>query len=239
MARIEHSPTDKKAEPSKDKQRWWSRFFKTSIIPKSCFGRALFSLIIVICFILALIAYLGIIDIPIFSDLFFRPIQPIRRVEPSADKIDDIGSVIANKMIEYAQASNSGLFISEEELTILIQKALASDPEMPLKNMQAAVEHEGIELFGEIFSESRSYHFSIMVMPYLDQEEVNIRIVKARLERLPIPAPIVNALLGQMLNQPLEELNANMLEYFNLVQLEPQGQKVLLEGQVINTQLPF
>ncbi|MBU0707627.1 hypothetical protein KKG41_04615 [Patescibacteria group bacterium] len=239
MARIENNPTDKKVEPRKDKRRWWGRFFKNGIVPNNCLGRILLSLVIVICLLLSFVAYLGIVDIPVFSDLFFRPIQPIRIVEISPDKINTIGLDITQKMVMYAQRPDSELSIGEEELTALIRKALDSNPELSFRNVQAVVEHEGIELFGEVLLGDHPYHFTIIAMPFINQGDVDIEIKKANLEHLPISASLVDALLGQMLKKPLDNLNENMINYFNITQLKPQRKNVLLKGQVLNTQLPF
>ncbi|MDD5342180.1 MAG: hypothetical protein PHI73_02490 [Patescibacteria group bacterium] len=213
-------------------------FFRFRLFPRSCLGQLIFGLALIIFSVAALVAYLGVAKVPVFTPLFYRPLQPVRSVQIESGLDGKIGLVLGERFASTVISQKDGLEISESELTVLIQKSLLTQDSI-FREIQAAVEAEGVEFYGQLISQNRTYRFAALAKPMVKEGQIDFKITKAKIERLPLPASLVNALLHEMLKVPLKTLNNEAINYVKLKTLKTEPGALVLTGQVLNPKLPF
>jgi len=239
MARV-YTQTSQPILPDKPKgPRRWLPVFRLRLFPRSCLGRLVAWLVIIVFCLGALTAYLGIVYVPFFTPIFYRPIEPNHSVEINSEERDNIGQVLGKRMINQATNRNQAISLSESELTILLQKALIEAQGYPLENLQASISENGIEFYGILTSENRPYHFRLLSQPQIVTNEIKFKIVQANFEKLPLPTPVADIIVGYMFKVPLEILNREFTKYIQVAKIETQTGSLTLTGKIINSNIPF
>ncbi len=232
MARVERPDPTKE---SLSKKRKTASIFKKILFPKSCLTRILFFLVLLLGSLVAWLCYLGLIEVPVFTQIFYRPIQPIRKVEA---EVGDIGDRVSGRM-ELSTGLEGSVALSEGELTALIAQALEANRDLPFRNVQAAIANDSIEFFGEVVTDKRTYLFSMNVVPEIELGELQLKVVKSKFERLTMPSSMVEYIISDVIGDPWQKFNDALQEYILLNAVELRPQEVIFVGRIVNSVLPL
>lgn len=235
MARVERIIQSDQPEP---KKRCWLGFVKKVIFPKGCLMRVLGLVLLLVIGSMAWLAYLGLFEVPLLTTLLYKPITPVREIIVDSEDSEKIGSVISGRLEESAGLKFS-LSLSEEELTSLIRSALMNNTELPFRNVQTAIEPQFIEIFGELVEEKRTYLVALNVIPVLEQRELQLQVVKSRIERLRIPSSLVELVVFDVISGSWKKFNEELDKYVILSDIELGLKEIRFIGRIINPILPF
>ncbi len=156
-------------------------------------GCLLLGTILVIFFlfvITAAVAKTGIVEIPVFSQIFYRLPQPTRQVE-----IDNPAEFI-QKSAKTSYDSQEKLFIielTEEDLTFLIRRGLQNQKD-PIfaQNSQAVITDGGIEFFG-LLLKPVSVNLTIKIKIVLGKDSIyDYQVTQFKVGGLNLPPTLVN-----------------------------------------------
>ena len=179
-------------------------------------------LIAIIIFIIAMVAKLGIFQIPIFTDVFYVEPQPIRNVAPNNLSQDEIISNLINNVA----AEVVIIELTESQLTSLIQDSASLWEEVVINNLQAAILPDKIEFFGHLLNPVDAY-LTLSVMPKVNEDKLGFEVLDIRIGNLPLPTKLANFLIEKLLFDPIQNFNKEILKTSTIETIE------LAEGRVI------
>ncbi len=235
MARVEYPK--KETDVKKGRKGRAARIL--SFFYKSFLGKLVIFLLIISLLLASWAAYLGMIEIPFLSWLFYRSPEPTRHITIASGSENSIGERIGEKLVADLNYPKVAIQITEIELTQLLKKATANNSEIPVRNVQTVIMTEGIELFGELITESRTYRTTILVKPLVSNGEIGFKVIKSKLENLSLPSVLANLLIAKMLDASLERLNNEINNYLMINSLQTENRNVRIQGTVINPNIPF
>ncbi|MFA6381656.1 MAG: hypothetical protein WCX08_00090 [Candidatus Buchananbacteria bacterium] len=158
---------------------------------------------------LAVIAKTGIIEIPVFSSIFYRLPQPSRLIPPQnpAD--------FSQKSVVYSYDEQNKILhaeLTENELTFFVRQKLAADPKaMFAQNTQFIIDNGEIELFGLMIKPFTANLTLRMKANFLDNAG-SYQVTQAKIGDLSLPPFIADWLLKQYANQ----VNKSQVKKFNI-----------------------
>jgi len=179
----------KKAEDYYDsnqkEKKYKPRKRRSCPISSCCFTYIIFFIVFCI-FVIAMLAKIGMFNIPIFSDIFYRQPEPLRIVVPT---IVDEKDLLKNFEI---QNENSELTfeLDESQLTYLINSPLQNSIDVRFDRLQAVITSEDVELFGHLVSPVDSY-LTINILPKINQGLLDFEVKSIKVGSLPLPAMIL------------------------------------------------
>lgn len=195
---------------------------------RSC---CLLFLIIILFFsitVVAAIAKTGIIEIPVFSKIFYKIPEPNRNVE-----IDDF-QAMASKSLNVAFDIEQGLInleLTEEELTFILRQALSGKPDSYFsKNFQVTISDGQIELFG-LLLKPVSANLMLKIKPYLVGGELGYDITAAKIGSLTVPANLANWMLNRLTKTKDREIDLQK-NGITLTNIELEEGKIKLAAEV-------
>jgi len=161
----------------------------------------------------AVVAKSGIIEVPFFSDVFYRVPKPTRIVEVDADANQEL-AVVANPL-----SGTATLTISEEQLTQALRRSLGGYDTVAISTAQAVILPEGIELFG-LVTEPVRVTIIVLIEPRIENAHLFITVKKLTLGNLPLPPSwaerITRWLAGGIIDQTAQAINSVAIEQIEL-----------------------
>lgn len=188
------------------------------------FGCCLFIIILLVTFGLvatAMLAKTGLIYIPVFSDIFYKPPTAVRQV--SASQADS--GVVAQKL--QAWTTTNSLTLTEAELTWLFKQALTGSADSYFApGVQVVITDSYIDFFGRL-QKPTSANITLTLKPSLDQGKIKLELLAAQLGSLSMPPAMATWLLsevfGKNMQAALDQLNSGAIE-----NLELENGKIIL-----------
>lgn len=221
------NPTEKQKRPG----------WRLRLLSRGCLSQLLFALCLISLIIGSLIASTGIVHLPILSELFYRPAEPSRLVETIDADRQPVGQRLSQKMSLSLERRESGLTITELELTQLLKLALVNQ-ETGIGDVQAVIEASGIEVFGHL-SGRRPYAFTLLLQPVIRNGQIDFSVEEAALERLPLPANLVNYLVHNFIRSGLSRFHNQTADYVVPKDIQLSSRTLMLIGQIKKSSLPF
>lgn len=161
----------------------------------------------------AVVAKSGVVEIPFFSDVFYRVPKPTRIVSVDADANQDL-AVVANPL-----SGTATLTISEEQLTQALRRGLGGYDTIAISTAQAVILPEGIELFGLVTKPVR-VNITALVEPRIENAKFAVTVKKLTLGNLPLPPSwaerITRWLAGGIIDQTAQAINSVAIERIEL-----------------------
>lgn len=188
----------------------------------------LFFVLVLLFFLVAtaaVVAKTGLVNIPFFSDVFYRLPRPQRQIT-IANQADFLQKNL-NLTLNPSQ-STAKLELTEEQLTLLVRQLLSNknDPYFA-SNAQAVIANGQIEFFG-LLLRPVSANITIKFKPYLADNKLNFELTSLKIGDLTMPVPLADWLAVKFFSNPLSQLSQKLAE-FKVQQLE------VLEGKLILT----
>ncbi len=242
--------------PEEIKKGWFSRKLT------SCFGCLVFlAIFFIVLFLLGSIALAktGLVEIPVISNIFYEKPRPSRVVEVSDEEVENIYmnvqrdmenrmksllmDRVMNAKFDLAQQEfkidqnpvRINLLFTEKDLTAIMKKGLAGRKDMPVSDMQIAILPEEMEIFMELEQPVKGI-LTVNVVPRAEDGKLDLKIRKARLGNMPIPAFLLDLFTNNILKSKIDELNDQLFMGANLETLQLSDGKVEMTGLL--TKLP-
>ena len=174
---------------------------------------------------LAILAKTGVVQIPVFSEIFYKHPEPSRII-----KIDD-----DQKGFEIeVNAQLQNLEISEQQLTYFLKQLLTrgEDPYFA-QNIQATISVDGIEVFGFLQKPLRT-NLTLMVRPYISTGKLNLEVIKVVAGNLSVPPALFGWLTKDFLADILDELNQKLETFGDLEKIELYLGKLVIDFQLLD-----
>jgi len=178
----------------------------------ACCSLGVIAVLLFLGLIFSLVAKSGLLEIPVFSKIFTKTASPQKVVNVTPEEIKSFETDIAEKLktqvepkIEpgaTGQKVEVSLKFTEKELTAFL-RSLESSEESPLRNAQAVITPEKIEIFGEITAPNKTY-LTLAFRPEIKDNELKITLKKIKLGTLSLPTSWGNFLAEKFLNKELQ-----------------------------------
>ncbi len=151
------------------------------------------------------IAKSGFIEIPVLSDLVYRPPAPVRQVVPLVGTdAETIAKSLAATAKPGSASGTAEITVSEQELTTFLAAAVQSGdlPQLPLAgkitSAQAAIDPDFIEIYlSAAMANGQPQPIILRVLPTVVSGQLNFRVKEAVLGSFPLPAAIFEPLLNK------------------------------------------
>ncbi len=186
------------------------------------------------------IAKSGVLEIPVFSKIFTKKSTPERIVNVTPGEAKSFESDIAQKLkaqvepkIEpgaTGQKVDVTLVFTEKELTAFL-RSLELSENSPLKNSQAVVTPEGIEVFGEVNMPNQTY-LTIFFKPEVADGGLKITLKKIKLGTLSLPASWGNFLAQKFLSREIQDAEGAIRKIGELKSLSMSNGELTADGLV-------
>jgi len=208
---------------------------KKGSIKKTC---CLFFLILVIFLLLivtAVIAKAGLVEIPVFSQLFYRLPQPTRQIDTSGSS----SAIVPSLNLESASKNLVTIEITEENLTSLFRQELSGKKDSSFaENVQAVITTEGVEFSG-LLIKPISVNIIFKLKPELVDHKLDFKLIQAKIGDLSIPPAFANQLVDKLLQDKIEEVNQSLNKVGQIQDIELLDGKLIVSGQLNLKLLPF
>lgn len=186
------------------------------------------------------LAKTGLVDVPVFSKIFYKTPAPQRVVTVTPEEIANF-NLNATKKLENevkprispgvtGQKIEVSLEFTEKELTAFL-RSLETNGESPLLNSQISITPESLEIFGEINKSTKTY-ITIGLKPEIQDGNLKITIQKIRIGTLPIPAVFGNFLVEKFLSEQLRKTEEAISKVGELKSVVLGEGKITLMGLV-------
>lgn len=189
-----------------------------------CFGVVLLVALFIV--IAAAVAKSGIINVPVFSKLFYVTPRPTRSVtvSPAAAEIITKGAVVSQA------GEKSVVTLTEAELTYLARQLLASGAE-PLfaPTVQTAINPNGVELFGLLLKPVRA-NLTATIVPTVAEGQLRFTISAITLGDLSLPPSLAQNLIGEALQASLAPLGSSVQTLGELKNVTLREGSLVIEG---------
>jgi hypothetical protein len=213
--------------PKRKKRR--RRRKKISLKARCC----LWFLILLIFFLIIITAFIakaGVVQIPFFSQIFYRLAQPSRQIE--IDNQELVNIIQQGLNLEFDPQGLATIEITEEELTYLFRQSLSGkDDSYFAESLQLIISKDRIEFFG-LLIKPISASITLIIKPYLVNNILDFELIQAKIGDLSPPPKFTNWLIDTFLGDKLTEINQEIGGMGQLQSLE------LKEGKLIITLKP-
>lgn len=148
--------------------------------------RRLFGSVLILIIIAVGLAYFGIANIPLASQMFYRPVEPIRTV--SAMEVTPGSDILDSQRV-----------FTEGQLTTLLQqlKRLPGSATV-FYDLQATVEPNQIQIFGRLFRSDGFYRFIANAEPGAENGRLVFNTKDFQVQKVGLPASVVQPLFDQL-----------------------------------------
>lgn len=203
-----------------------------------CFLKLLF-VILILGGLTAALAKTGVVDIPVFSKLFYKPPAPERVVlaDVGAEKsFEDILGQKIEQQIESGEKSEDGkkievsLEFTEEELTGFIKDIEASE-NSPFTNSQVSVSSEGVEIFGQLKELNKTF-LTVVLKPEITEDDFKISFKKIKIGTLPLPGALGDFLADKLLKDQIESVKKIISKNGKLESIDLLDGKIIFRGLI-------
>ncbi len=204
----------------------------------TCCLLELLFLILILGLVTTAIAKTGLVDVPVFSKIFYKLPVPQRVVTVTPEEIKNFSADVTKKLEQEVasqikpgvtgQKVEISLEFTEKELTALLQN-LTTNGDSPFKNSQISVTPEGLEIFGEI-NEPKKTYLTVNLKPEIRDGDLKIKIKKIKIGTLPLPAIFGNFLVEKFLNAQLNEIRDEIGKAGELKNISLDEGKITLRG---------
>jgi uncharacterized protein YpmS len=205
----------------------------------SCCLLELSALLLILFLGFAAVAKAGLVEIPFFSKVFYKPPEPSRIVTvlpgeiKNLEKIfeDKIKTQVEEKMIpgKETQKVDVELEFTEKELTAAMLDGINSGF-LPFSTAQIAVTSKEIEIFGQL-SGSKIF-FTISFKPEIENDQLVIKLTKFKLGNLPLPSSLANLLVEKILKDKMQQINEFVGKGGKLQEIRLEEGKVIIRGTI-------
>ena len=158
----------------------------------------------------------GLVEVPLFTKLFYSVPTPQKIVKVPPGSLFDIQSSIkeqAEKQI-FAQIKEGKtdlkleITLGENGLTTLLNQEIKKVKETSLGDPQISITKEKIEFFSEIYpEENREVYLTLGFRPVVKDGKLEIKIVETKIGTLPLPSFLANIFIKAALDGELEKIN--------------------------------
>ncbi|MFA5413785.1 MAG: hypothetical protein WC348_04620 [Patescibacteria group bacterium] len=199
-----------------------------------CFLKLLI-VVLILGGITAVIAKTGLVDIPVFSKLFYKTPSPERMVSVNPDEEKKFEDVLAQKLEEQIGSKAEGqqevaLEFNEEELTSFI-KSLESTNDYPFTNAQVSVTPEAIEIFGQLKDLNQTF-LTVALKPEITDGNLKITFEKIKIGNLSLPAVLGNLLVNRLLKDQISSAEDVISKNGTLESIDLLDGKIIFHGEI-------
>lgn len=181
-----------------------------------CFGCCA-AIILVILVLASLVSFVlaktGLVNIPVFTKLFYNTPKPGRAVEVKTSGVPVMESLNQQlaKQLGSAGKNNKPIFldlkISEEELSAMLKSAAGqAGQNASAPDFQVAIMPDKLEFFGQIPQISNSF-LTLGIMPKVVGGQLALDLVSVKVGNLALPASAANLLVQDFMSQQLKKIN--------------------------------
>jgi len=177
---------------------------------------------------LAVVAKTGIVNIPLFSSIFYAPPQPSRVVTVDQDAMEGIRNGVAVNLVE----GTTRLTLTEAELTYLVRQLVSSGSD-PLfsPTVQAVINPSGIELSGLLLRPIRA-NLAITLVPAVADGTLHFNLKTVTLGALSLPPSFAEMLVGETLRSSLAPVSASLEPLGTLEAVTLKAGTIVIEGSL-------
>lgn len=186
------------------------------------------------------LAKTGLIDVPVFSKIFYKVPVPQKVVTATPEEITNFNEGATKKLEDEVKPRISpgvagqkievSLEFTEKELTAFL-RGLEMNGESPISNSQISITPENLEIFGEINKPNKTY-LTIRLKPEIKNGNIKITIQKIKIGTLPIPAIFGNFLVDKFLSDQLLKAEEAISKVGKLENIDLDEGKITLTGLV-------
>ncbi|MBU1146598.1 hypothetical protein KKD80_03575 [Patescibacteria group bacterium] len=202
----------------------------------TCCLLELLFVILVLGGIVTAIAKTGLIDIPVFSKLFYEAPTPDREVSTTPGEEKKFEDILAEKIkqqIKVGEKSDTGqlniaLNFTEEELTGFL-KAAEINEDYPFSNSQISISSDGVEIFGQLKEFNQTF-LTATLKPEVVGEELKISFTKISIGNLSLPPAIGNFFINKFLKDQLDSIKELISKNGKLENIELSPGKLIFYG---------
>jgi hypothetical protein len=199
-----------------------------------CFLKLLI-VVLILGGITAVVAKTGLVDIPVFSKLFYKTPSPERIVSINPDEEKKFEDVLAQKLEEQIGSKAEGqqevaLEFNEEELTSFI-KSLESTSNHPFTNAQVSVTPKAIEIFGQ-FKDLNQTFLTVALKPEITDGNLKITFEKIKIGNLSLPAVLGNSLVNKLLKDQISSVEDVISKNGTLKSIDLLDRKIIFHGKI-------
>lgn len=205
----------------------------------TCCFLKLLVVILILGGLAAALAKTGVVDIPVFSKLFYKPPVPERvvSVNTSSEKsFEDILSQKLEQQIKSGEKSEDGkkievaLEFTEEELTGFI-KNIETGENSPFTNSQVSVNSRGVEIFGQLKELNKTF-LTVVLKPEIVEGDLKISFNKIKIGTLPLPGAVGNFLADRILKDQIKSAQESISKNGKLESIELLDGKIIFRGLI-------
>lgn len=204
-----------------------------------CFLKLLI-VILILGGIATIVAKTGIVDIPVFSKLFYKTPTPERIVSANIDKEKSFENILAQKLeqqIESGKKSETdgqkieiALDFTEEELTGFLKNAEATE-NFPFSYSQISISPDGLEVFGQLKELNKTF-LTIILKPEVTEGNLKISFKEIKIGNLSLPPAIGNFLVDKFLKDQINSTQETISKNGKLENIELADGKIVLHGLI-------
>jgi hypothetical protein len=178
-------------------------------------------------FVVSVVAKTGLVDVPVFSALLFKPGAPSRVVLPLVgEKPDQVMQIIATRMSYDPATSYLTIPIREDELTMIVQDAIAQAPPdtlpFSMKDAQIAIDDNDVELFSHLSRGSQETTLVARFLPTVVSGQFTIDVDEMQIGSLTVPHWIASPLIALAVKPFLSSLQTNLSAVGTLERVDVQ-----------------
>jgi len=235
MARINFDEELFEDKVSRRRPRRRRKRRKRGSVKRTCCLLFLVLVVFLLLIATAVIAKTGIVEIPVFSQLFYQLPQPTRQIEASGSS----SSLIPNLDLESASQNLVTIEITEENLTALFRQELSGKKDSSFaENVQAVITTEGVEFSG-LLIKPISVNIILKLKPELVDHKLDFKLIQAQIGDLSIPPALADQLVDKFLQAKIEEVNQSLNKFGQLQNIKLLDSKLIVSGQLNLESLPF
>lgn len=203
-----------------------------------CFLKLLI-VILILGGIAATVARTGIIDIPVFSKLFYKTPTPERVVSVDVEEknFENILSQKIEQQIKLNKISEADtqkvevtLDFTEEELTSFLKGAEGTE-NFPFADSQISISPDGLEIFGQL-KELNETFLTVVLKPEVTDGDFKISFKEIKIGNLSLPPVIGNFLVDKFLKDRIDSIKQTISKNGNLKSIDLSDGKILLHGLI-------
>ena len=195
------------------------------------------------------VAASGLYNVPMISSWAFHPPDPIHdvEVEENVEEVSvlermrtEINDLISTNFPGQLQVSEASVIIEEQLLTTFLLQNITAAAEhagAEIIKSQIAIEPAGMEIFVHMVHKERPVYLSLVVIPEVIDNDIDLDIISARLGNLPLPTWAAGYALNTFLGSALSVLQVPVVGFVHLDSIDLIYGKLRLNGAVEYTTL--
>lgn len=190
------------------------------------------------------VAASGLYDVPMISSWAFHPPEPIHEVKVEENAEDksvlermrtEINDIISTQYPGQLQVSEANVIIDERLLTEFLMQNITAAAEhagVEIIKSQIAIEPAGMEIYLHMIQEERPVYISLIVIPEVVDNDINLDIRSAHLGNLPLPTWAAGYALNTFLGSALSVLQVPVVGFVHLDSIDLIYGKLRLNGEI-------